>query len=154
MALVQLWPAHLKDEAMALQGDRTGRLTVPLDGAGGQSIALGPALDPAAIERLRLLDPGGAQGLLERVLRAYETSLERHLVEIRSSRSDPVRLQRAAHTLKSSSAAVGALDFSQRCAVVEHLLRHVKVLPATAELEALLDEGQRVLAAVGAMLAA
>jgi HPt (histidine-containing phosphotransfer) domain-containing protein len=115
-----------------------------------------PVIDPQAIERLRDLDPGGRQGVLQRVLRAYESSLARHLVDIGSAgdSADLDRLLRAAHTLKSSSAAVGAMAFSQRCADIEQLVRAVETMPDAAELEALMLEGQGVLAAVRAMLAA
>jgi HPt (histidine-containing phosphotransfer) domain-containing protein len=64
------------------------------------------------------------------------------------------RMARAAHTLKSSSAAVGALAFSQMCADIEHVLRSLKVMPPTPQVEALIHEGARVQAAVGAMLSA
>lgn len=117
--------------------------------------AAGPVIDPQAIERLRELDPGGQQGVLLRVLRAYESSLARHLVDIGSARdaADLDRLARAVHTLKSSSAAVGAMAFSQRCADIEHIARAGKTMPDAAEVEALIAEGQAVLAAIGAMLA-
>jgi CheY-like chemotaxis protein len=77
-----------------------------------------PVIDPEAITRLRELDPSGQQGVLRRVLHAYEASLARHLGDIASARdgADLDRLMRAVHTLKSSSAAVGAMAFSQRCA--------------------------------------
>ena len=115
-----------------------------------------PVIDPQAIERLRELDPSGQQGVLRRVLQAYETSLGRHLGEIGQALAagDADRLSRSAHTLKSSSAAIGAMGFSQRCADLEHHLRSEPHLPPAAELQALIDEGRRVLAAVGAMLAA
>lgn len=115
-----------------------------------------PVIDPQAIERLRDLDPGGQQGVLQRVLRAYESSLARHLADIGQAghtAADLDRLLRAVHTLKSSSAAVGAMAFSQRCADIEHIVRAEKCMPDAAEVEALLLEGRGVLAAVGAMLA-
>ncbi len=144
----------LKDASMALQADRIGRLTLPPEGAAARGGAggAGPVLDPDAIERLRQLDPDGSQGMLERVLRAYESSLSRQLGEISGSFDEPDRLARAAHTLKSSSAAIGALVFSQRCADVEQMLRQTRTLPTPAQLEALIHEGRRVLSAVGAML--
>jgi HPt (histidine-containing phosphotransfer) domain-containing protein len=115
----------------------------------------GPLIDPQAIERLRELDPGGRHGVLPRVLKAYETSLARHLVDIGSARdaADMDRMLRAVHTLKSSSAAVGAMGFSQRCADIEHGVRAGKTMPDAAQVDALVEEGQAVLAAVGAMLA-
>lgn len=143
---------------MGLHVERLGRLARPPEDAsargGAGSDARMPVLDPDAIERLRQLDPGGSQGMLERVLRAYESSLTRQLAEIEGARDAQDRLLRAAHTLKSSSAAVGALEFSRLCAEVEHQLRQDRIMPTPARLEALIHEGRRVLAAVGAMLSA
>ena len=121
---------------------------------GGAAKALPPPIDPLSIERLRQLDPTGKQGVVERVLRAYEASLSRHLDDVAQAlvAHDADRMARAAHTLKSSSAAVGALAFSQQCADVEHLLRADKVMPDAPQVEALIHEGARVQAAVGAML--
>ncbi len=114
----------------------------------------GPVIDPQSIERLRQLDPSGQQGVLDRVLRAYESSLGRHLDDVATAlpAGDLDRMARAAHTLKSSSAAVGALTFSQMCADIEHVLRSLKVMPPAPQVEALIHEGARVQAAVGAML--
>lgn len=113
-------------------------------------------IDPQAIERLRELDPHGVQGVLPRVLRAYELSLNRHLADIAQARAvgDLDRLLRIVHTLKSSSAAVGAMGFSQRCADIEHVARGGRTMPDAAEVDALVAEGRGVLAAVEAMLAA
>jgi HPt (histidine-containing phosphotransfer) domain-containing protein len=155
-----------KDKGMGF--DRHGAAG-PLQASGGARPPLPPApalpplphaaasvIDPQAIERLRELDPSGQQGVLRRVLQAYETSLGRHLGEIGQAvtAGDAERLSRSAHTLKSSSAAIGAMGFSQRCADVEHHLRSERQLPPAAELQALIDEGRQVLAAVEAMLAA
>jgi histidine phosphotransfer protein HptB len=114
-----------------------------------------PLLDADAIERLRELDPSGQQGVVERVLKAYRSSLDRHLADIAAAlpAHDTDRLVRAAHTLKSSSAAVGAMSFSQRCADVELSVRTDKSMPPSQQVEALIHEGHQVLAAVGAMLA-
>ncbi len=121
-----------------------------------QRAAAPPLIDPEAIERLRELDPTGQQGVLRRVLQAYESSLGRHLGDIEQAMAagDAERLSRSAHTLKSSSAAIGAMSFSQRCADLEHHLRSQPQLPPAADVQALIDEGRQVLTAVGAMLAA
>lgn len=117
--------------------------------------AVGPAvIDAGAIARLHELDPSGAQGVVQRVLSAYHGSLERHLSDIAAAAlaGDGNRLVHSVHTLKSSSAAVGALDFSSRCADAEHRIRNDRQMPDAADVEALIHEGRRVLAAVGAML--
>ena len=128
----------------------------PMRGGGGAGGGDEPVIDPQAIERLRELDPDGRQGVLLRVLRAYENSLARHLADMGSARdaADFDRLLRAVHTLKSSSAAVGAMGFSQRCADIELIVRAGKTMPDAADVQALIREGERVLTAVGAMLAA
>jgi HPt (histidine-containing phosphotransfer) domain-containing protein len=113
-----------------------------------------PSLDPAAIDKLRELDPTGKQQVVQRVLNAYEQSLERMLGELRAAR--PVRnldtIARIAHTLKSSSASVGALALSRRCAEAEKVLRSADEGRWDAELDSLLHEGDRALVAVRAML--
>jgi HPt (histidine-containing phosphotransfer) domain-containing protein len=124
-----------------------------VSGGSGQGPAA-PLIDPDAIERLRQLDPTGQQGVLLRVLQAYETTLTRHLADVADAwaQAEADRLARAAHSLKSSSAAVGAMGFAQICADLEQMVRERKGLPDGALVEALIHEGRRVLRAVGDML--
>jgi HPt (histidine-containing phosphotransfer) domain-containing protein len=112
-------------------------------GAGG-GVAL---LDAASLDRLRELDPGGRNGLLQRVLRTYTQSLERLLVQWRAARAagDNNALRVIAHTLKSSSASVGALELSALCADVEARLRDQQHDGAEARLDALAAEAERIL---------
>lgn len=111
-------------------------------------------LDARAIERLHELDPSGTQGVVERVLRAYHNALTRQIEEIEAARDagEADRLSRLAHTLKSSSASVGALRLSQLCAGVERALRTQPPAALRPELEALIHEARQVLAAVRAIL--
>jgi HPt (histidine-containing phosphotransfer) domain-containing protein len=116
-------------------------------GVGGAARA--PAvLDSASLDRLRELDPGGRNGLLQRVLRTYTQSLERMLVQWHEARAaaDANALRVIAHTLKSSSASVGALGLSALCADVEARLRDEQAAVAEAQLDALAAEARRVLA--------
>jgi hypothetical protein len=112
-------------------------------------------LDAEALQRLRQLDPDGSRGFLGQVMRTFETSLVRHLATLRDAQAqaDLKRAGDVAHTLKSSSASVGALAFAQGCAAVERLARLGDPAALGAPLEGLLQEGERVLAAVRAMLA-
>jgi hypothetical protein len=82
-------------------------------------------LDPQALARLRELDPDGRQGVLMRVLTAFDTSLARMiaLLDAESDGGNVGVVAGIAHTLKSSSASVGALDLSRVCAEVESKLR-------------------------------
>jgi HPt (histidine-containing phosphotransfer) domain-containing protein len=105
-------------------------------------------LDTAALNRLRELDPGGRSGLLNRVLQTYTLSLERMLVQWRAARAadDAGAMRSMAHTLKSSSASVGALGLSALCADVEARLRDGRLESIEAQFDALAAEGQRILA--------
>lgn len=105
-------------------------------------------LDSACLARLAELDPGGKAGLVERVLRTYTQSLERLLAQWHAARaaSDATALRHIAHTLKSSSASVGALGLSALCADVEARLRDVRLEGLEAQLGQLGAEAQRILA--------
>lgn len=124
----------------------------------GAAGAAAVVFDDAALAKLRELDPDGQRGFVPQVLRAFETSLERHLARLQpaadGSAPDARLAAEVAHTLKSSSAAVGALAFSACCSRLERSARGGElgdIVPALAELRA---EGERVLAAVRDMLRA
>jgi len=87
--------------------------------------AASPLLDPDALSRLRELDPKGENHLLERVARAFETSLSRLLPQLSEAEQqhDLATVAHVAHTLKSSSASIGALKLSQMCADIESIIR-------------------------------
>ena len=84
-----------------------------------------PGLDPDALARLTALDPKGENKLLERVLRAFQTSAARLMPQLEAARlsGDRATVRLVAHTLKSSSASIGALELSQVCGQVEALIR-------------------------------
>ena len=112
--------------------------------------------DPVALERLRELDPDGRHGVLPRVLSAYETSLSRLLAQLAAELEggDASVVAHVAHTLKSSSASVGALVLSQACADVERRLRSGEAGSLQADIQRLLRAGEGALATVRAMLQA
>jgi HPt (histidine-containing phosphotransfer) domain-containing protein len=91
--------------------------------------AEGTSLDEAALARLRDLDPEGRHGVVVRVLGAYESSLERQIAQLRVQEQaavSPARTQAVAalaHTMKSSSASVGALLLARTCESLERRLR-------------------------------
>lgn len=123
------------------------------DAAGGPAPSP-TALDAVALGRLRELDPDGRHGVLQRVLTAFESSLMRMLVQLGAERvgghADVVSA--VAHTLKSSSASIGALALSRACADVESRLRTAAPGDLQADVERLIQEGQSALEAVRAML--
>jgi HPt (histidine-containing phosphotransfer) domain-containing protein len=112
------------------------------------------SLDATALARLRELDPDGRHGVVMRVMAAFETSLSRMLVQLAAQRDagDAGIVSGIAHTLKSSSASVGALALAQACTEIERRLRSGTEGDLDADVERLLQEGELALAAVGAML--
>ncbi len=129
-----------------------------------------PQLDAQALARLRELDPDGRQGVVMRVLAAFDTSLARMLVQLQAEQqgapqSEAKSEQHAAqpsghasvvmgvaHTLKSSSASVGALALAQACADVEARLRNGDTTQLQADIVRLISEAEAALQAVGSIL--
>lgn len=83
-------------------------------------------LDAAALAGLRELDPHGLNRLLDRVVRAFQSSLDRLLPQLLEAhaKGDPAGVRHVAHTLKSSSASIGALKLSALCAELENAVRN------------------------------
>ena len=114
------------------------------------SHAPAPGLDPEALARLRELDPKGDNKLLERVLQAFQASAARLMPQLEAARlsGDRATVRLVAHTLKSSSASIGALELSQVCAQIEALIR----AESTDDLDPLLHRMRDTLdAALGAI---
>ncbi|HVK31676.1 MAG TPA: Hpt domain-containing protein [Burkholderiaceae bacterium] len=107
-------------------------------------------LDREALGRLRELDPSGQGGLVDRVLATYAQSLAKLMAQLGAARAaaDLQGLRHVAHTLKSSSASVGALQLSALCADIERMVRENQTDGLEARLDAMADEGGRVLAAL------
>lgn len=83
------------------------------------------ALSVPGLLKLRELDPTGGSALLRRIMKAYEesaTRLVRQLVQGLQAGDGPA-IRQAAHTLKSSSASIGAVKFSEVCADIEAMVR-------------------------------
>ena len=110
-------------------------------------------LDAQALARLRELDPDGRQGVVRRVLAAYDTSLTRMVVQLRlmAEAPDAGEVAGIAHTMKSSSASVGALALSRACADLEARLRGGQAADLRHDIErivALAEAAQRAAAAI------
>src|SRR6185369_1456158 len=91
------------------------------DAAWAQVDAQGSVLDASALERLRELDPKGENQLLSRVIKAFESSAARLLPQLQDAQraGDHNGVRHVAHTLKSSSASIGAMKLSTLCAEIE-----------------------------------
>ena len=94
-------------------------------GSGTSVVDAPPVLDPAALARLAELDPTGKNRLIERVFQAFESSTLRLMPQLREAQhaGDHATVRHVAHTLKSSSASIGAIKLSQLCAEIEAMIR-------------------------------
>ena len=121
----------IDSKSMPLVGSQNAVATVALP-------ARPPVLDELALAGLRQLDPTGVNQLMPRVLTTYRTSLARLLGQMSAARqqSDTAALRLATHTLKSSSASIGALRLSVLCGAAEQAARDGRI----ADLPALLDQ--------------
>jgi signal transduction histidine kinase/CheY-like chemotaxis protein/HPt (histidine-containing phosphotransfer) domain-containing protein len=106
------------------------RLSCPADsserGDAGAPAASGvTVLDEQSLDRLRELDPTGENKLMERVVNAFETSVARLMPQLQEAMAglQLAGIRHVAHTLKSSSASIGALELSRICADVEAMAR-------------------------------
>lgn len=127
---------------------------LPTGSAGTGGTAVRAVLDAQALDRLRELDPKGENHLIERVLQAFETSVARLGPQLEASRlsGDRAGIRHVAHTLKSSSASIGALALSQHCAVVEAMIRQESPDDLDGPLAALSAELDAVLQALRSLL--
>jgi HPt (histidine-containing phosphotransfer) domain-containing protein len=118
------------------------------------ALAPAPVLDAASLQRLHELDPQGTNRVVERVLRAFDASLTRLLPQARQAlaNGDHDAVRHVVHTLKSSSASVGALQLSRCCSDIETRLRAQQAQGLGSLMRALDAEGERVLGAVRDML--
>ena len=127
---------------------------VDLNNSEIEGAAAKPVLDAACMAELRALDPDGKAQLVKRVLATYQASLAKLVDQLRSAQADQGwdQVSRVAHTLKSSSASIGALALSALCADIERLLRAGDNVAAEALLGRFHAEVVRVDAAVGQTL--
>lgn len=118
--------------------------------AGGHAMSAPAVLDAAALERLRALDPTGENQLMARVLTAFEASITRLMPQLVQAQAtlDCTAIRHVAHTLKSSSASIGALHLSMLCAEVEAAARALELEGMDARVNAMRAEAEAVLLAL------
>ena len=111
-------------------------------------------LDPAALDRLRELDPSGASRLMERVVRAFNGSIDRLVPQLQAAQAaaDWAGVRHVAHTLKSSSASVGAVKLSELCAEMELMARQGQSFGMDQQIATLCAEISAVSEALAKML--
>jgi HPt (histidine-containing phosphotransfer) domain-containing protein len=111
-----------------------------------------PCIEPSALASIAALDPGGKSGLVARIVALFTTDSAKQVRELRAAldAGDVAVARRLVHTLKSSSANVGALALAQLSAIAEaHAARS-----ALAEVEALYPQVQALQEAAVAELQA
>jgi signal transduction histidine kinase/DNA-binding response OmpR family regulator/HPt (histidine-containing phosphotransfer) domain-containing protein len=107
-----------------------------------------------ALDNIRALSASNGDALLERVLQAYLEDTPTHLNTIRAAidSGSTVQIRKAAHSLKSSCANVGADALAQRCKEMEMLGRNDTTTGAAALLDDMERSFQAVRQALGAIL--
>ena len=104
------------------------------------------AIDPAAVQRMRALQPDIVAELVEIFLEQAPEQVETLRTAARTGAFDLIR--RAAHTLKGDAAAWGASALEQRCAEIEQILPEDLASTFDEHLAALERELDRVSAAL------
>jgi HPt (histidine-containing phosphotransfer) domain-containing protein len=123
------------------EASRTGRPAGDTDGA---------VLDPGPLEAIRAIERSGRTGMLRKVVSIYLETTPGRLRELQESlaRGDGDALRRAAHSLKSSSANLGATKLTDLSRELEGLGRNGTVIGAAPVLEQVELEYLRVAAAL------
>lgn len=111
------------------------------------------SLDCTVIDRLRDMERRGASGLLARLVATYMTTAARLIAQADAAalREDTQQMRHAVHTLKSSSANLGASALAQGCAELEEMLGSGRVLAACQRWPAVRIEYERVVPALEAL---
>ncbi|MET0320186.1 MAG: response regulator, partial [Duganella sp.] len=107
-----------------------------------------------ALQNIRALSASHGDALVERVLHAWLADTPAHLQALRAAIAgcDADQLRKTAHSLKSSSANVGAMALAQRCKELEQLGRN-NTTAGAADLLADMDRSfQAARQALGALL--
>jgi two-component system sensor histidine kinase/response regulator len=106
--------------------------------------------DETAVQRLIELDPSGRNALIERVTKMYASSVDKYLSQLDDAcrANDRKVIKDVAHTLKSSSANLGALKLSHICAEIEAVIRDETPTDLTPMIHTLRLEAARALAAL------
>ncbi|MGI9507127.1 MAG: response regulator [Geminicoccaceae bacterium] len=81
------------------------------------------SLDLTPIEALRSLDPSGERNIVQRAITKFISYSDELLARLTSAvgESDGEEISRIAHSLKSSSANLGATDLARQCSELEKL---------------------------------
>jgi len=117
---------ELQVALMRWQTSSSGVFEVPLPAASSEpandpNVHEDPVIDRSALDQISELDPGDEGELLNSIIDTYVENAEVLMLELSESVRDEALEDavRAAHSLKSSSANVGARRFASLCAAME-----------------------------------
>ncbi|HTP94435.1 MAG TPA: Hpt domain-containing protein [Burkholderiales bacterium] len=113
-------------------------------------------IDPAALDLIRSLQPESGDELVAHLVSIYLEDAAKHVAAIRRAvvGSDAELLRVAAHTLKSSSAQLGARKLSESCKALEIAARGNDLSSGDRLASDLESEFVRVRAALGQLCSA
>ena len=119
-ALLARWTRQFRlgrREARTQAGGRDGQADVGAASLTDET----SVLDMSVIERIREMEQRGAARLLERLIETYTSTATKLMAdaELALAHRDPVMVRHAVHTLKSSSANVGATRCRSALAAIE-----------------------------------
>ncbi|MCQ8106012.1 response regulator [Methylomonas sp. SURF-2] len=100
------------------------------------------AIDAAALEAIRQLDPAAGNGLLIQAIKLYLTQAADLLTSLEQAidSGDLGDVRSTAHTLKSSSRQMGAFRLAELCARIEHAARNRQADGSDQTLEQIREE--------------
>jgi CheY-like chemotaxis protein len=115
---------------------------LPQQGTFSERQGNGQPLDYGALDDIRALQTENTPSVLDAVIRSYLSSAPRLLQTLHEAvaRADAVGVRQAAHTLKSSSASLGALTLAGLCKKLEEMGRGNSIVNADQALTALTAE--------------
>ncbi len=132
---IDYW-CHAPETAAAEDAGAPAREPVPTPDQGAATPGAGDAVDRATLDELHEVMGEEIRELID----AYLEDTARRLAElVQAVDGDPEALVQVAHTLKGSSANVGARHFSERCAEVHQCARQDAADPALRGMVAGLD---------------
>jgi signal transduction histidine kinase/DNA-binding response OmpR family regulator len=138
-AVLRKWVA---DEAPEPESATSSAPGATASGSGALEPASEPTLDQSALESLRELERQGADGLVRRVVSRFLERAPQMLESLKAAvpSGDAETIHRTAHSLKSSSATVGARRMATCCQRIESLTANGQLSEAPRLIDTLAGE--------------